>query len=383
VVGARHAIDMTAGLARGTSAALHRRVRGLLLVVIVAGCAHHPPGALDPRCGIVNRGPTDDAPTSLGLMKNTTVAKVTVAGTDAALAETLRRMLVTQPGTQLDNESVRNDLRKLWGLGVLSDVHVDVSSSIAGADVTFAVTPHLLIDRVYMTDDALELRRLRWLAGTPYEPVRVARLATEAQADLVYDGYLDAKVEVRRATGPGVGVCVISTRGPHVTIDKVTFPGRSVVSEAAVLAKLRGAKSGINHPGGIFDEQAADEDTLYISDLYYENGRIDMHIDTPHTVRHGDRVDLEIPIREGAVYHLGKLRVLALGGRSISLGLTPGDMFVRSRITAAIDRIAKRVGTDVNIYPVTKIDRDKHLVDIDFTVEWSHTWHALRLLPSR
>jgi outer membrane protein insertion porin family len=357
-------------------------VRGLLLVAIVAGCARHPP-VLDPRCGIVNSGPADEQLSSLGLMVNTTVGNVTVAGTDAALGETLRRMLATQPGTPLDTGSVRADMRKLWALGLLSDVHVEVSGSHGAADITFAVTPHLLIDRVYLTDEALELRRLRWLAGTPYEPVRIARLATAAQAALVYDGYLDAKVAVRRATGPGVGVCVVSSLGPRVTIDKVTFPGHASVSEVELAGKLRGAKAGINHPGGVYDEEAALEDTIYMSALYYENGHIDTHVDNPRVVRHGDRVDVEIPIHEGAIYRLGKLRVLALGGRTIALGLAPGDLFVRSRITAAIDRVEARVGNDVNVYPVTKIDRDKRTVDIDFTIEWRRPWHALRLLPSR
>jgi outer membrane protein assembly factor BamA len=234
-----------------------------------------------------------------------------------------------------------------------------------------------------MTDNALELRRLRWLAGTPYEPVRVARLAAAAQAGLVYDGYLDAKIEVRRATGPGVGVCVVSTLGPRVTIDTVTFPGHAAVSEAALAGKLRGPKAGINRPGGVYDEQAATEDLLAMQELYYEIGRVDTHFDAPRIVRHGDRATLEFPIREGPVYRLGKLRVLALGGRTMSLGLASGDVFVRSRITAAIERIAARVGHETNIYPMTKLDHDKRIVDIDFTIEWRRPWHALRLLPSR
>jgi outer membrane protein insertion porin family len=360
-------------------------VRILVLVAIIGGggCAHHPP-VLDSRCGGVAPVPIAVEPSSIGLMADRTIADVNVTGADAALAATLREMLATKPGTQLGNDVVRDDLRKLWALGVLSDVRVDVAASHAGAAVTFAVTPQPLIDHVYMLDGLpQELRRLRWLAGTPYEPVRIARMAAMAQATLVFDGYVDATVEVKRAAGPGVGVCVIAKPGQRVTVGTLAFPGAVEVPHEKLVAALSGAKARLNRPGGIYDEQAMREDTMRMLELYYEIGRIDTHVDDPQTVRREDHVDVSIPIHEGSVYRLGTIRVLALGGKRFALAIKPGEVFVRSRITAAIAAIEQRVGTDTNVYPVTKIDHEHHTVDIDFTIEWRRPWHALRLLPSR
>jgi outer membrane protein assembly factor BamA len=309
---------------------------------------------------------------------------ITGTGADPGLADTLRLQLLTKPGATLSNDLVREDLRRLWALGVLSDVQVDVRSGRTGAAVTFAVTPQPLIDRVYVADPSLfELRRFRWLAGTPYEPVRVARMAKAAQDTLVADGYLDAKVAVKRAIGDGIGLCVVADRGPHVTIDRLVFPGRSAVPYAELVKQLRGDKAGINRPGGIFDYGLADEDRDRMLGLYYELGRINTKIDVPRYERHGDHVTVEIPIRESPVFSLGAIRVSNVRGGRVSLGIASGDVLVRSRISKAIEKLHAAFGDDTNIYPDTKVDLEARRIDLDFHIEWSRPWHALRLLPSR
>ena len=65
------------------------------------------------------------------------------------------------------------------------------------------------------------------------------------------------------------------------------------------------------------------------------------------------------------------------------LGIARGEVLVRSRVVAAIERLHAVFGADTDIFPDTKVDLATHRIDHDFHIQWSRPWHALRLLPSR
>ena len=151
-----------------------------------------------------------------------------------------------------------------------------------------------------------------------------------------------------------------------------------------MLGQLRGsAKSGINRPGGILDQQILDEDLVKVSDLYYDHGKAKVRIRDPKTERHGDTIDVTIPIEEGPTYYLSKITVGAIDGDPETLGLAPGDEFNRERIHAAVELLEQRTDPDNWIYPETVFDETTHTIDVHFTFTWRHAWDPLRLLPRR
>src|SRR5262249_15137691 len=153
---------------------------GLVLVVfivaIVAGCAHAPP-ARPLACVGAPRPATDSLEHSaLGMVRGSTVSTVTIAGVDPALRATLGRLLTIQSGDKLDQQRVADSVRRLWALGMFSDLRVEVASDHFGVELTFVVTPQPAIDHVYVMGsgaDRPEVRRLRWLVGAPYDPERI------------------------------------------------------------------------------------------------------------------------------------------------------------------------------------------------------------------
>jgi outer membrane protein assembly factor BamA len=330
----------------------------------------------------------DDAPAvaisgegNVGLLTDK-VAAVRVTGATPELSATLSKFIMTKPGDELGRAAIAEDVRRLWAVGVVIDVRVDAVSGHDGAELTFAVTPQPLIERVEISGDArddLDLRRLRALAGTPYEAMRVARMASAIEHSMVYKGYLDAKIHVHRTP---VGVCVRAKRGPLVTIDKIVLEGRHDVPESALISQLRSGK-GINQPGGIFDEDMLSEDYLKMEYVYYDHGKANIRISTPKTERHGNHVDVTVPITEGPTFHLGKLDVGAFAGHRVALGIATGDLFKRTKITAAIERIQDRIDPGDWVYPQTQIDLQNNTMDVHFAITWRHLWDSLLLLPRR
>ena len=355
----------------------------------MVGCVHRPPVS-DPAPACA----TEVATTSISDLGGTStvdrdakIATVRVAGASPALTATLSKFIETKPGDTLARAAIAEDIRRLWAVGVLTDIHVDTSAGEGGAALTFVVTPQPLIDRVLISGEAEhdpDLRRMRALLGTPFEPTRVSRMAQAIEQSMIYDGYPDAKIHANRAIG-GVGVCVRAKRGPRVTIRKLGFAGNALIPDSVLLAQLRGSdKSGINRPGGILDEEILSEDNYKLAELYFDRGKPMIRIGNPKTERHGNTIDVTIPITEDATYYLSKITVGALDGVSRdTLGLTLGEKFSRERIRAAVDLLESRSDPDSWISPETSFDTVHHTFDLHFAITWRHAWAPLRLLPRR
>jgi len=324
--------------------------------------------------------------TTVSPLRDETIATVRVAGGSPALSATLSKLIETKPGDMLAGAAIADDIRRLWAVGVLTDIRVETSTGESGAALTFNVTPQPLIDRVIVTGEAShdpDLRRMRALVGTPYEPIRVVRMASAIEQSMIYEGYPDAKIHVNRAAN-GVGVCVRAKRGPHVTIRSINFTGRTSIPDRTLLDQLRGStKSGINRPGGILDEQMLEEDTVMLYGLYTNHGKAKIKIGAPTSERHGDTLDITIPITEGPTYHLSTITVGAIDGHPETLGLARGEEFSHDRIRAAIDVLEQRTDPDNWISPETIFDDTDHTIALHFTITWRHAWDPLRLLPRR
>lgn len=339
----------------------------LLALAVIAGCAHAPA----PRCELplATGGDVrlDEQPALSG-----PIASVAVAGAPA-VEPLLRGVIETHTGQQLADAPLREDLRRLWALGGLADARIDARETPAGIAVVFEVTPAPRIAAVHGAG-APELRRLRYLAGAVYEPRRVQRVAGEIQAGFVRDGYLDARVAVKRRRSHALELCVAVDRGARQTIGTLTFQGAHAVPAATLLAALHG--KGVNHPGGTYDPGALADDKVWLLNEYYQRGMINASVGEPRVTRRGDTLAIAIPITEGPVFHLGRITGLA-----VPHGLTTGDVIVRRKIAAAIDDLATRLDADVT--PQTSVDLDHRRVDFFFQIEWRHPWSALRLLRSR
>lgn len=331
---------------------------------MLAACAHAPVST--PQCTLP-LATGGDATAGGSHQLAGTVASVSIEGAPE-LAPLLRGVIETHTGQPVAEAPLAEDLRRLWAFDVLADARIDAHETPGGVAIVFAVEREPRIAAVHGAD-APELRRLRWLAGSPYEPKRIARIAREIEAAYLRDGYLDATVAVRRSRE--LDLCVSAYRGPQVTIRKMTFPGAHAVAPAVLLGALHG--KDVNHPEGTYDEQALADDQVFLVNEYYERGMIEAKVGTPQLARYSDKLDIAIPITEGPVFRLG-----TLSGLAVPHSLHRGDLFVRSKVSAAVQALSTAL--DANVLPVSKVDIEHRRVDLSFEIEWRSPWSALRLL---
>jgi outer membrane protein insertion porin family len=373
----RHARARTCA---GTPLARPHAVRCLALAVLLAGCVHAHAHGHEPACS--GTLPLAELPARVDTPltpREGVIESVSVTGAPD-VEPIVRSMLESAPGGELAEAPIAADVRRLWALGLFSEVRVDAHPRDAHRiALEFAVTPHARIDRVRVEGAGAhdpELRRMHWLAGLPFEPRRLVRMARAIELAYLRDGHLDAAVAVRRARQPGVELCVATEPGSRVTIARVTFPGRHAVSEAELFASMRG-KYG-DHAA--YDPEALEDDRTRMLMPYWERGYMNAHVEPPRVARRGDRVAIELPIAEGPVFYVGTVRVD--GGLPAPPELRRGDVFVRSRVIAAIEALQARLG-DAVVTPQTTIDGDNRRIDLMLHIQWSWPWSASRWLLSR
>ena len=334
-----------------------------LLVVGIAACAHAPVPA-PVTCSeplAIGGDAVVGAPRSL----DGTVASVAIEGAPE-LAPLLAGVVETHTGQSVSDAPLKQDLRRLWAFGVLADARIDARQTAEGVAIVFAVTPQPRIARVVGADSP-ELRRLRWLAGTPYEPMRVQRVAREIEAAYVRDGYMDASVAVRRSHA--MDLCVRAYRGPHVVIGSIVFRGARRVTQATLLGALHG--KGVNRPGGTYDPAVLADDSVWLLNEYYERGMIEAKLGTPEVARSGDHVDVVVPVTEGQVFRIG-----ALSGFRVPPAIHRGEIFARSKLATAMQDLGDAL--DADITPNTKLDEAHRTIDLEFQLAWRRPWSALR-----
>ena len=333
-------------------------------MVGIAACAHAPALRAPSACTkslAVGGNATPRTPQPL----DGTIASVAIEGAPE-LAPLLRGVVETHTGQDVSEAPLREDLRRLWAFGVLSDARVDAHETSSGVAIVFDVTPQPRVAEV-VGADAPELRRLRWFAGTPYEPVRVMRVAREIEAGFVRDGYMDATVAVKRSRG--FDLCVKAYRGPKVHVGSFVFRGAKQVTQATLLGALHG--KGVNRPGGTYDAAALADDQLWLANEYYERGLIEVKIGAPKVERYGDRVDVTVPVTEGDVFRIGEM-----SGLAVPTKLHRGEVFVRSKLTNAMAELGDQL--DAQVVPVTQLDEAHHTIAIQFQLQWRRPWSALR-----
>lgn len=358
---------------------------------VLVACAHLPRQA--PACSGTDPLGREHAAVAAGetARPDGVIDSVAVSSPVGGLAPIVTPVLAAQPGQLLSLAPIGADVRSLWMTGVVSDVRVEavptgVASYLAHQrrpryQLVYELEPRPLVDQVRVEGpgaDQPELRRMHWLAGTPYEPARLARMASAIELAYVRDGRLDARVEVRRARMPGIALCVVAVPGPRVMIGHLTFPGRRGVPEAVLLATMKG--HGVNHPGETYDREAFDLDVVEMYAAYYDRGFATAHIGDPEVKRAGDHLDVAIPITEGPVFRLGTLRVD--GHRPLPAGIATGDVFSRTRVLAAVTALDDRLGPGAEVSVDSKLDSAAHRIDLTFHVDWRPPWRALHFLSS-
>ena len=182
----------------------------------------------------------------------------------------------------------------------------------------------------------------------------------DRQVEVIFRVVENAKVEVRQVRFVG-----------NRNLDDATLKAGLITQEGSLISVLTGA--------GTYRKDAFQVDILRITSHYFDNGYINVKVDTPDAEISPDRKYIYITIRieEGEQYSVGKVDF------SGDLLVTKEELF--EKVETQADQVFNRskLGQDLlslktryedegyayaNITPLTSIDADKRTIDITFDV---------------
>jgi outer membrane protein insertion porin family len=281
-----------------------------------------------------------------------TVRSIIVEGNSRIPADTIRRWLSITPNSDFNPLKVQEDLRKLHDLGFFMDVQMQSREAGDGTvDVVCRVreSPFISGFSIEGVDskleeqihDQLKKEKLELPPGTPFKPAAANKAALAARNFLRSRKYPNAEIQIAtEKRGDAVRVLFNVTQGQRLEVRTVRFTGNQSIPAGELLRQMQYARpvhfwarwGGASRY--IPEELYSD---LQRIKLYYKSrGFAAVSVGEPqvHTtsVDSRQRIEIEIPIVEGAQYRLssaraeGHMRAGAAEVNQIVAALhTPGD----------------------------------------------------------
>lgn len=258
-----------------------------------------------------------------------TIRSVRVQGNARTPAALVLRHVSAAPGKPYAPTATHADLKELHALGLFEDVQVqglEVGEDLV--DVIYRVREHPFVAsfRVEGVDSKLQEQILEHLEkekrglrpATPFNPAAGTRAASAVRDYLRSRRYANANVRIttQRRGGAVDVICVIES-GDRMKIGAVRFAGVDSVSQKELLRQMKFARPARfwerwSVPSRYIPEELH-ADLARIKQYYLSRGFAAMTVGAPvvqqTTVKGQPRIEIEIPVVEGARYRLASVRV--------------------------------------------------------------------------
>lgn len=327
---------------------------------------------------------------SLAAAEGEHIVAVKVQGNQRVESAAILNVVKVKSGEQLYTDKVDADIRAIYRLGQFADVSAETVPAKEGVTLVYEVKEKPIIRsvRIEGTKEISEKKVREALdikPNTIYSPESVAKGIEKAKKLYADEGYYLAEVKpvVEKISPTEQNLLFKVTEGKKVLIESIRFEGNHAFSARQLrkamettedwwLAWLTGA--------GVYKEDVLKNDVALITDLYYNNGYVNVKVGEPQVKLLPGKKGLAITIgiTEGPQFRAG---AIAFKGDLLEpntelakkLKLKSGEVFsraaLRSDVFALTDLYADKGYAFANINPMTRIDQEKKTVDVTFDME--------------
>ena len=343
-------------------------------------------------------GGAPEAPEAPGSVPR--IGRISVVGNSFTDSTRILRTFEVLPGQTFSAEAIRRGQRKLFALGLFSNLHInridhpedntveiviEVEERPRIAEITFE-------GQKQREDSDLE-KKLFLKAGEPYSATTSANQADTLLKYYHDEGFSRAKVTFKADTLENqnrVNLRFIINEGLKVRITAIRFEGMSAFHEAKLRKAMKTKKHWLLGGGEIKDEEFA-EDREKLEAWYHDHGYRDMRVEEARLEQGALPRDLTLVVKldEGRIYQQGAVRwegnkVLPTGAlmRQWPKGEAGPQLYSISRIQRALSgaygEYAEQGYLYIGIEPRETVVSDS-IVDITFAVNEVSPSHIKRL----
>ncbi len=314
-----------------------------------------------------------------------TIDQIRVIGNRRIPKETILARLFTHVGEQYDPISIERDFNSLWNTGYFEDLRIDREDSEKGIilDIFVKEKPTIReinykgLNSISVSDvlDRFKKEKVGFSVEGQYDPTKVKQAETVIKALLAEHGHQFAtiKTEVKTIPPASVQINFNIKEGPTVKVGNIKFTGNQHISSLDLRRSMKNLKP-IGIPYSIifedlfaqtFDASKLEEDTERVRQAYRDKGYYAAAVEEPKTQirdegglnwftfrpNKGKRIDILLPIEEGARYRLGTITFT--GNKAVrneralraTFAVKDGDWFNATAISKGLENLKKSYGT--------------------------------------
>jgi outer membrane protein insertion porin family len=352
-----------------------------------------------------------------------TIEQIRVIGNRRIPRETILARLFTHPGDTYDPVSIERDFNSLWNTGYFEDLRIEREDTEKGIILNVYVREKPTIreikynglNAVSQSDllDRFKKEKAGISVESQFDPTKIKKAETVIKEIESEHGHQFATVKTDIKTIPPAYVQVIFNikEGPTVKVGSIRFIGNQHVNAIYLRRSMKNLKP-IGIPYSIifenlfaqtFDASKLDEDTERVRRAYQDKGYYSAAVETPQTQirdegglnlftfrpRRGKRIDITMPIEEGARYRLGTItftgnkEVTNLRALRGTFPVKDGDWFNATLISKGLDNLKKAYGQlgyiDFAAIPTPKFDDQKKTVSLNIDIDEGKKFYVSRI----
>lgn len=291
------------------------------------------------------------------------VASVSVSGNKTVSEAQVLAVTSLRPGDPLLPSVVSEDIKRIWKMGLFSNVQADVESTTAGARVTYEVSERPVIKEIqFFGNKAFGDSELKDKSGLKEAQVYDQKAVAEAVDKIVHfykerDFYAaSVKTELKKSAEAGKAILRFQvSEGFKMKIKKIAVTGNKVFTESKIRGEMADTKEAgwFFNMGGSYDREKLETDLKRVLLAYNREGYLKAKVEgytleefpdharevaekATHFDEEKKQIEIIFHVDEGAKYKLESLKVtgnVLYGTDEILAGVEskPGTVFNQER----------------------------------------------------
>ena len=352
-----------------------------------------------------------------------TIDSIRVIGNRRIPKETVLARLFTHTGDTYDPISIERDFNSLWNTGYFENLRIEREDSEKGIilDIFVKEKPTIReinykgLNAVSQSDvlDRFKKEKVGLSVESQYDPAKILRATTVLKEILAEHGHQFAviKLDIKDIPPASVQVNFNIKEGPTVKVGQIKFTGNQHLSGLALRRSMKNLKP-IGIPYSIifenlfaqtFDASKLEEDTERVRRAYTDKGYYNAAVEEPKTQirdegglnwltfrpKRGKRIDIQMPIEEGARYRLGAITFTGnkaatnVKALRATFAIKDGDWFNATAIGKGLENLKKSYGNmgfiNFGAIPKPSYDEAKKTVSLDIDIDEGKPFYVSRI----
>ncbi len=352
-----------------------------------------------------------------------TIDSIRVIGNRRIPKETVLARLFTHPGDAYDPISIERDFNSLWNTGYFENLRIEREDSEKGIilDIFVHEKPTIReinykgLNSVSQSDvlDRFKKEKVGLSVESQYDAAKILHATTVLRQILSEHGHQFAivKLDIKDIPPASVQVNFNIKEGPTVKVGQIKFTGNEHISGLVLRRSMKNLRP-IGIPRSIvfenlfaqtFDASKLEEDTERVRRAYTDKGYYNAAVEEPKTQirdegglnyftfrpRKGKRIDILMPIEEGARYRLGTITFT--GNKAVSnvkalrgtFAVKDGEWFNATAIGKGLENLKKAYGQlgyiNFGAIPKPVYDEQKKTVSLDIDIDEGKPFYVSRI----